>query len=74
MPITLTPSCAQTVPQLSISTKCATNDRKMPTQNTSSDCCPHLISGSIHFDSSRLQSFGTNRVMKNAITTKWITR
>ena len=38
MPVTLTKICANSEPELSDSSKCPTNDRNTPTQNTASDC------------------------------------
>ena len=51
-----------------------TNDRKMPTQNTSSECCPHMMAGCTIGDSRPFQSRGMKRVIMNAMITKWITR
>ena len=38
IPVTLTKICANSEPELIISSKCPTKDRKTPTQNTASDC------------------------------------
>src|SRR6476620_2684822 len=45
MPTTLTTICIQIAPDTSTSTTCAPTARKTPTQKTSSDCWPHLMSG-----------------------------
>ncbi len=74
MPTTLTSTCAVSEPELIVSRKCATKDRKMPTQNTASDCWPHLIIGRNTFHSRPGQSFGRNRTTRKAISTKCSTR
>ena len=70
IPVTLTKICANSEPELSISSKCPTKDRNTPTQNTASDCWPQTITGSNTFHSSPGQSFGTNRITRITITTK----
>ena len=62
MPVTLTKICANSEPELIISSKWPTKDRKTPTQNTASDCWPQTMSGSNIFHSRPGQSFGTNRI------------
>ena len=70
MPVTLTKICANSEPELIDSSKCPTNDRNTPTQNTASDCWPQTISGSNIFHSRPGQSFGTKRMTRITITTK----
>ena len=48
MPLALTRICIITEPELMISAKWPMKDRNTPTQNTASDCSPHLISGIEH--------------------------
>ena len=74
MPATLTRICTRTEPELSDSRKCATKDRNTPTQNTASDCWPQTTSGSNTFHSSPGQSFGTKRITRITMTTKWMKR
>ena len=45
MPAQLTKICAISEPELIISSKWPTKDRNTPTQNTASDCWPHLMTG-----------------------------
>ena len=70
MPLALTSSCIGTEPELSISTKLPTNERKTPRQKTAIYCSPHTISGLKILHSSPGQSFDTNRVTTNAATMK----
>ena len=48
MPVTLTKICANSEPELIISSKWPTKDRNTPTQNTASDCWPQTIEGIEH--------------------------
>src|ERR1700730_16513674 len=73
-PAALTKSCASREPELVISARWPTNDSKTPTQNTASDCCPHMIIGLKICQSSPRQSFGTNRVKRDAMRIKCKTR
>src|SRR5206468_11121594 len=70
MPVTLTKICANSEPELIDSSKCPTNDRNTPTQNTASDCWPQTTSGSKIFNSRPDQSVGTKRMTRITITTK----
>ena len=62
MPVTLTKICANSEPELIISSKWPTNDRNTPTQNTASDCWPQTMSGIEHLPFQAGQSFGTKRM------------
>src|SRR5882762_7942361 len=74
IPATLTNICVIKEPELVINTKWPANERKTPTQNTASDCWPHMMSGLKICHSSPRQSFDTNRVTTNTMTTKCRTR
>ena len=71
MPAMLTKICANSEPELIDSSKWPTKDRNTPTQNTASDCWPQTITGSNTFHSRPGQSFGTKRITRITITTKW---
>ena len=68
MPTTLTAICIQIVSEISTSTTWAPTARKTPTQKTSSDCWPHLMSGRNIGHSRPRQSRGRNLLMKKART------
>src|SRR4051812_629476 len=50
IPETLTTKCIPAPPETSARTKCPAKARKTPRQKTSSECCPHRISGRSHGD------------------------
>jgi hypothetical protein len=70
MPVALTRICIITEPELMISVKWPMNERNTPTQNTASDCSPHLMRGSNTGNFNPGQSFEMNRVTTNTMTTK----
>ena len=70
IPVTLTKTCANSEPELIISSKWPTKDRNTPTQNTASDCWPQTMAGSNPFHYSADQFFGMNRTTSIAITMK----
>src|SRR3954452_12206213 len=70
IPDALTKICDHIEPELSISMKWPTNERKTPTQNTASDCWPHLMTGSQILHSRPGQSFFTNVTVRTTMTTK----
>ena len=74
MPVMLTNICSITDSALMVSTKWPMNDRNTPTQNTASDCSPHLRSGSRTGHLSPCQSSDKNRVTTNSAAAKCATR
>src|SRR5713101_8769614 len=73
-PAALTKSCASREPELVISAKWPTTDRKTLTQNAASDFWPQVMIGLKICHSSPRQSFGTSRVTTYAMTMKCKTR
>jgi hypothetical protein len=74
IPVALTRICVITEPELIISVKWPMNERNTPTQNTASDCSPHLTRGSKIGHFNPCQSLRTNRVTTSTATVKCSTR
>src|SRR5262245_1863715 len=74
MPRALTRTWTITASDSSLKTKCPANDRKIPRQKISRECCPHRMAGRNQTDCNPGQSEGMKRIVSAARARKCVIR